>query len=76
MDREALIILAEMLDKARHQANAIDVTAPQSYVYGDIAETLKEVLALITDGPVSAQVYDALLDGSTVREALVKLGLT
>lgn len=74
MDTQALIILAEMLDKARLQANAIEVTASQSYVYGDIAETLKEVLTLITDGPVSAQVYDALLDGNTVRQALEGVG--
>lgn len=73
MDREKLIKLAETLDDARKQANAQEATA--HYVYRDIAEALKDVLALITDTDVAPQVYDDIIEsGNTVREALVVTG--
>lgn len=71
MDKEALIILAEMLDKARIQANAIEATAPQDGVYGRIVIAEVETLALVTDAYVAQRVYaDILKSGNTVREAL------
>ena len=70
MDEKALIILAEMLDKARIQANAIEVTAPQDGVYGDVSKALQGTLALITDAYVASRVYDSILDGNSVKEAL------
>jgi hypothetical protein len=73
MDKEALIILAEMLDKARIQANAIEVTAPQAGVYGNISDTLVEVLCLLTERFEVGDIYDSLLNGNTVREALAEV---
>ena len=76
MDREALIILAEMLDKARIQANAIDAAAPQSGVYGKIRVAFIDTLTLITeDYSVALDVYTSIMeDGNTVRQALEKEG--
>jgi len=68
--REALIELAETLNKARVQANAIETTAPQWSIYGSIAQNLVEVLCLITGRFEVGDIYDALIDGVTVREAL------
>lgn len=68
--REALIELAETLDKARLQANAIAVTAPQGNVYGMAANALVSVLAYITDAYEAQRIYERILDGNTVREAL------
>lgn len=71
MDDKALIILAEMLNKARIQANAIEVTAPESGVYGDIVKSLKRTLAILTgDAHTASRVYEALLDSSSIKEAL------
>lgn len=71
MDTKALIILAEMLNKARIQANAIEATAPQSGVYGDIVTSLKRTLAILTgDAHSASRVYEELLDCSSVTEAL------
>lgn len=68
--REALIDLAETLDRARRQANAIEETADQFGVYGDVCVALKEVLLLI-EGGYKTEAYGHILDdGSTVREAL------
>lgn len=67
--REALIELAETLDKARLQANAIEEAAPQRGVYGDIHIALVNTLALITDDHEA--VYASIMeDGNTVRQAL------
>lgn len=68
--REALIELAETLDSARLQANAIEEMAPQSWVYGDIAQVLVVVLCALTGRFEVGDIYDLLLDGNTVREAL------
>lgn len=80
-DREALIKLAETLDDARKQANAIEATAPQIGVYGDISVALLETLGIILyrDGGHGHssrrhEVYASLLDGNTVREALAIVG--
>jgi len=78
-EREALIRLAETLDKARIQANAIDIYVIQSQnggVYGQISQALTDVLEQIVgdeDGNgvwEAGKVYQNLLDGNTVREAL------
>lgn len=76
--REALIELAETLDKARLQANAIDeyTIAAQGGVYGYIVLALTDTLEAIFDGQVDDEnlfanlTYNAILDGNTVREAL------
>lgn len=74
MDKEALITLAETLDHARLQANAIEATAPQSGVYGRIVIAEIETLSLITDAYTSQRVYDEILNsGISVREALAAL---
>lgn len=76
MDREALIQLAETLDKARIQANAIEAAASQRGVYGQIVLSLFDTLELIfveqvDDHNLFANLaYNAILDGNTVREAL------
>lgn len=84
MERQALIILAEMLDKARIQANAIDEYAIQSQrgVYGTIAlalhRTLEEIIGAGKEDirTVTAnRVYDSILDGNTVRQALEGEGI-
>lgn len=79
--REALITLAETLDKARLQANAIDVYTIQSQlgVYGDIVRSLTDTLEVIfedRDDPnlFANLAYNSLLDGNTVREALKAVG--
>lgn len=77
--REALIELAETLNKARLQANAIDeyVIQSQRGVYGTIAlalhDTLEQIIGAGRDDIFSAtadRVYDSVLDGNTIREAL------
>lgn len=72
MDHKALVILAQMLDKARIQANAIEVTAPQSGVYGDIANALQQTLTFLTDDAAAAnRIYDDIIEnGSSVKEAV------
>jgi len=81
--REALIELAETLDKARLQANAIDELVIQSQrgVYGTIALSLHDTLEEIIGAGYEAtryahadRVYDSILDGNTVREALKAVG--
>ncbi len=78
-EREALIELAETLDKARKQANASGnyVIESQRGVYGQIAlslhDTLEEIVGAGKDAIFNAsadRVYDSILDGNTVREAL------
>lgn len=78
-EREALIELAETLDKARLQANAIDdlVIQSQRGVYGTIAlalhDTLEQIIGAGKDDIFNAtadRVYDSILEGNTVREAL------
>lgn len=84
MDMQALIILAEMLDKARRQANAIDDLTIQSQrgVYGQIALALHSTLEQIIGAGMEAtryatadRVYDSILDGNTVRQALAEYGV-
>lgn len=68
----AVTDLATKLDEARRAANDIEETAPQSGVYGDISDALRKTLAVLRDGDhVRADaVYEAILDGSAVKEAL------
>jgi len=73
--REALIELAETLDKARKQANAIEdytIASEQEGVYGQIKLALLDTLEVITDDAWKAgRVYgSAMEDGNTIREAL------
>jgi hypothetical protein len=65
-----LIDLAETLNNARMQANAIPEMAPQGGVYGDISQIMVEVLCTITGRFEVGDIYDSLNDGNTVREAL------
>lgn len=75
MDEKALIILAEMLDKARIQANAIEATASQETgVYGHVVNGLHQTLALLTDSYQASRIYEAMLDGNSVKEALAIVG--
>jgi hypothetical protein len=68
----AVTDLATRLDQARLAANDIEETAPQSGVYGDIVDALRKTLAvLLDDDHVRAEaVYEAILDGNTVTQAL------
>lgn len=70
--REDLLALAVQVDDARKAANAIHAVAPQGHAYGDLAEALKKVLAVITeDAMIAEDVYDSIVcDGSSVTEAL------
>jgi len=69
--RHELLTLATTLDTARLQANDHAATAPQTGVYGDIVTALLDVIRLIVGSKgVADQVYQALLDGCTVPEAL------
>jgi hypothetical protein len=79
MDKQALIILAEMLEKARIQANSIDnyvISSGHGGVYGQVSQALKDTLEqIIGDDDLNApwtagKVYQSLLDGNTVRQAL------
>jgi hypothetical protein len=68
----AVTDLATRLDEARIAANDIEEAAPQSGVYGDISDALRKTLAVLLDGDhVRAEaVYQAILDGNTVAQAL------
>jgi hypothetical protein len=73
MDFEKLIALAESLNVARYDANAIPEVAPQDDAYGDIAEALKKVLRRIVGTRAEAErVYDLLIDSDEpVRNCLI-----
>jgi hypothetical protein len=80
-DREALIRLAETLNTARLQANAIEnyEVASQRGIYGTIVlalgRTLEELVGnteYTTQYAISNRVYDSVLDGNSVREALAE----
>jgi hypothetical protein len=84
LKRESLIELAETLDEARKQANAIDELTIQSQhgVYGQIAQALIYTLAQIVGAGYDSirydhagMVYGSILDGNTVREALASVVL-
>ena len=63
--------LAEKLDAARLLANSIESAAPQGGVYGHVATGLWHTLYLILGSRDEAErAYEALLCGSSVREAL------
>lgn len=67
--REALIELAETLDKARLQAN--NINGADGDIYRTISGSLYDVLGAIAgDEQVGYRIYSYVLDGSTVREAL------
>jgi hypothetical protein len=73
--REALIRLAETLDDARQQANAISIPVIESQrgVYGQIELALHDVVEQIVGEDIIevATVYTSIVaGGSTVREAL------
>lgn len=73
-EHEALIELAETLDKARLQANAIEAAASQLGVYGVVVEALTDTLELIVGEQNSEAVYESIMaDGNTVREALAEV---
>lgn len=82
MDTQALIILAEMLDKARRQANSIRDTESESGVYGEIKKAMTSTLEIICynsghHATLGFRVYDSIdMNGETVRQALAKEGIT
>jgi hypothetical protein len=64
---DKLIELAESLNAARYDANAIEATAPTADAYGSISEALKKVLAHIV-GVDAQEVYEYMIDnGEGVR---------
>jgi hypothetical protein len=75
-EREALIILAETLDDARRQANAIEVTAPQHGVYGQIHDALISTLETFCyqtghHAPLGYTIYESIMaNDNTVRQAI------
>lgn len=69
-----LIALAETIDTARRQANAIEATAPQIGVYGKMATALVDTLTLVLGSySVASNAYSLILDGDTVVEAIRKV---
>lgn len=73
MDTEKLIALAESLNVARYDANAIEETAPQSDAYGSISLALKQVLDHIVGSKLEAErVYGFLVEtDEPIRRCLV-----
>jgi hypothetical protein len=73
MDFEKLIELAESLNVARYDANAIPEVASQDDAYGDIAEALKKVLRRIVGTREEAErVYGFIVESDEpVRNCLV-----
>lgn len=71
MANPELINLAESLNQSRLTANGIESAAPTNGVYGDISTALRNTLFLILDSRDRVeQVYQSLLDGNTVVQAL------
>lgn len=81
MDFQALIILAEMLDKARRQANSIADTESEYGVYGEIKKALIATLEIVcynsgNHATLGYRVYNSIeSDGNTVRQALALEGI-
>lgn len=72
--REALIELAETLDKARLQAN--NINGCDGDIYRSITQPLSDVLEIIAaDAETGHDIYSALLDGNTVRQAIAAVGV-
>ena len=68
---EKLIALAEALDSARLTANSMEITAPQSGVYGTISYALQQTLAHIVGSSLADRVYAAMVEnGQNVRDAI------
>jgi hypothetical protein len=66
-----LIVIAEAIDSARIAANQNEITARQTGVYGNLANALKDTIQHITlDWGRTNDVYQSILDGNTVAEAL------
>jgi len=67
---DKLIALAEALDAARLSANAMEVTAPQAGVYGQIETALRSTLSLI-DSANADEIFESIIrDGNNVRDAI------
>lgn len=68
---DSLVKLAETLDEARKQANAIEKTAPQGGVYGAISNAEIQVLQYALGETTGLDVYDNIVqDGNSVRRAI------
>lgn len=65
-----LMILAYYIDHARLRANSVESAASQDGVYGDLSRALVKTLALIVGENQAEAAYQALLDGSSVTDAL------
>lgn len=68
---EGLLKLAETLDSARIQANAMEATAPQRGVYGKVSEALDLVLFLMLGTDRARLAHEELLNGCSVKEAAI-----
>ena len=70
---DKLIELAETLNAARYDANAIETTAPQADAYGDVSEALKKVLSHIVGSREEAEkVYEYLIEtDEPIRNCLI-----
>lgn len=71
-----LTSLAESLNTARLTANSIEVTAPQSGIYGDVVQALMKTLTLLLNGStlMVEMAYNSILNGNTVEQALGLVG--
>lgn len=65
-----LVILAHYIDQSRIRANSIEPAAPQNGVYGDLVGALTKTLALLLGENQAKVAYQALLDGSSVNDAI------
>jgi hypothetical protein len=71
MDKEPFITIAETLNEARIQATPAGPHAALDALSGRISSNLYETLMLLVDEIIDVNtVYEAILDGKTVREAL------
>lgn len=74
-EREAVIELADTLDKARQQAKALPVLSGQAHVYTMCVDALVSTLSYLAEGSQCQRIYnDMVQNGSTVREAIKAVG--
>lgn len=73
-ERTALVALAQQINEARITANGIEATESSNGVYGQLSTTLLTIINLIVEGNERADfVYDSIIDGNTVQQALSAL---
>lgn len=73
-ERTALVALAQQINETRITANGIEATESMHGVYGQLVHSLYSTIRLIVEGYERADfVYDLVLDGNTVQQALSAL---